>query len=907
MLKRIACALVVVCAGWAATKPVITMQPGSRTAGENTQVTFSVAATGNPAPTYQWQRLSVSSWGNVNCWTANCTFTVAATDNGAQFRVMVSNSAGPVTSAVATLTVDFLDIVTQPTSQKVWAATTATFTVTVRANPVPIAYQWYRQSPGQAPAPIPGAISAVYTTPVTTAQNDQTVYWVSLSNGSYTKTSNFILLTVVSQAPAIANQPKNITAMEGTKVTFTVTASAAPPPTYQWQRWNGSAWANIGGATATSYTLTVWSSDNGALFRAMVTNAAGSTASSPATLTVQFLDVLVEPVSELVAAGTRAAFWVGVTANPLLIAYQWYSQPPGKPGAPIAGATSSSYTTPATTVQNNGTFYWVTMTNTLLKNTSAAVLLTVAVQDLSITTQPASQSVKAGDQVTFSVAAKATLGPIAYQWYKNTSPIPGAIQSSYYIPYAAASDAGSFWVTVSNPLGSLTSSAATLTVGPGGTDLTVWPNSVSRANSDPWIAQNHSQLVKMQPRVLVINFANGLGEGGGDNTTGGPFPPDQILAKAQAFLAAMKYASQYHARLNPSAPAFLDPAIAWVVNLSDSNGHANSNLFPRGPLNANGYPEVGYYQLFSQAYAPYWGFLDPNGNSLTLGQAAALGYFHDILMIANQVDGNGKNPQMQVTNNILQVAIVAQAYNSTLNPIPGVYVKNGIAHNRQTADMSHATGSDDNSMPWTGRSMRIYFVNAASGVGCVMYGEGQEWEFRYTQASIYDPGTAYDNASPNPYMQPLFTRYAGFDMNTQYGVSFPSLYAGGDSYTYTNCVSGVCTTLKALSSKPPVSVPNYKVVAGNVDYPPGAAKARDYYPLSTVLSSIETFGEAAQTAVPVNYHLWDFINQNPAVDDSCGGHWLTFWYQNMPGLNNTTVNPSNSGQPILNWWPFMYY
>ena len=66
MLKRIACALVVVCAGWAATKPVITMQPGSRTAGENTQVTFSVAATGNPAPTYQWQRLSVSSWGNVN-------------------------------------------------------------------------------------------------------------------------------------------------------------------------------------------------------------------------------------------------------------------------------------------------------------------------------------------------------------------------------------------------------------------------------------------------------------------------------------------------------------------------------------------------------------------------------------------------------------------------------------------------------------------------------------------------------------------------------------------------------------------------------------------------------------------------------------------------------------------------
>jgi plastocyanin len=908
MPTRIVCALLVPLASWAAiTKPVILVQPGSQTAFQNTQVTFSVTATGNPAPSYQWQRLSSSNWSSIYCWTATCTFTVAPTDNGAQFRVIVTNSAGSVPSAVATLTVDFLTIVTQPTSQKVWAGTAAQFSVTVSSNPMPITYQWYRMPPGQPAAAIPGASKATYTTPTTGAQDNQTLFWVTVSNGPYVEQTNTVVLTVVTQSPTISYQPKNVTAMEGTTVTFTVSATAAPPPTYQWQTYNGSAWVNLAGQTASSYTLTVWYPSNGALFRAVVSNSAGSTASSIAVLTVQYLDIFASPSSRLVAAGTTTTFSVSAGGNPSSLTYQWYSAPPGRAAAAIGGATSATYQTPVLTLQNSGTVYWVTVSNSLLKRTSGSAVLSVATQDLTITTQPADYSLSAGDPVTFTVAAQATIGPLTYQWYKNQTAIPGAVLNSYYIPYVAAGDAGSYSVAVWNPLGGVMSRTAALTVGPGGNDMTIWPNSASHANSDPWISQNHSQLVQMRPRVLVINFANGLGEGGGDNTSGGPFPPAQVAAKAQQFLAQFKYASQYHARLNPSAPAFLDPVVARVVDLRDNNGHANSNLFPRGPVNSNGYPEVGYYQLFTAAYAPYWGFLDQNGNPMTLGQAAALGYFHDIILIANQVDGNGQNPAAQVTNNILEVAFVAQAYDSTLTPIPGEYVKNGIAHNRQTANMSQATSSDDNSMPWTGRSMRIYFLNASRGVGCLLHSEGHEWEFRYSQASIYAPGTPYDNASPNPYMQPLFTRYAGFDLETTYGVNFQSLYAGGDNYTYTNCGSGACTTLNAPSATPPATIKNYKVAAGNVHYPPGAAHGYDYYPTSTVLSSIETFGEASELAVPVSYHLWDFINQDPTVDDDCGGHFLTFWYQNMPGLNNATTDPSRAGQPMLNWWPFMYY
>jgi plastocyanin len=227
--------------------------------------------------------------------------------------------------------------------------------------------------------PIAGAKTAVYTTPVTAAGDDQTVYWVSLCNGPYTKLSNRVVLTVVSQAPTITYQPKNITAMEGTRVTFTLASSGAPPPTYQWQRWNGAVWANIWGATTTGYTFTAWSSDNGAFFRAMVTNAAGSTFSSIACLAVQYLHITAGPASQLVAVGTRAMFWVGVDANPANVTYQWYSSPPG---AAIRGATTSSYMTPSSSLQNNGTLYWVTV------------------------------SVKAGNQVAFAVAASATTGPL---------------------------------------------------------------------------------------------------------------------------------------------------------------------------------------------------------------------------------------------------------------------------------------------------------------------------------------------------------------------------------------------------------------------------------------------------------------------------------------------------------------
>src|ERR1700733_8369429 len=81
-----------------------------------------------------------------------------------------------------------------------------------------------------------------------------------------------------------------------------------------------------------------------------------------------------------------------------------------------------------------------------------------------ITTQPANQTVSIGQSATFNVTASGT-APLNYQWRKNGSAITGATGSSYKTPATVSVDNGSsFTVIVTNATGSMTSSAATLTV-----------------------------------------------------------------------------------------------------------------------------------------------------------------------------------------------------------------------------------------------------------------------------------------------------------------------------------------------------------------------------------------------------------------------------------------------------------
>ena len=132
--------------------PAITTKPTGQamTAGGNS--TFTVAASGNPAPTYQWQ-LSTDGW---NTWTnlidtapysgtATGTLTITGVTtalNGYQYRCLVFNPAGSTTSVAATLTVNTAPVFsTQPASQTVAGGGITTFTAAASGNPAPT-YQW---------------------------------------------------------------------------------------------------------------------------------------------------------------------------------------------------------------------------------------------------------------------------------------------------------------------------------------------------------------------------------------------------------------------------------------------------------------------------------------------------------------------------------------------------------------------------------------------------------------------------------------------------------------------------------------------------------------------------------------------------------------------------------------------
>jgi hypothetical protein len=443
----------------AVVAPTITAQPVNQTVTAGQTATFSVVAGGTAPLTYRWRKNGVNIAGaKLAIYTTPAT---AATDSGATFDVVVSNTAGSVTTSAATLTVNAAvvapTITAQPVNQSVTAGHTATFSV-VAGGAAPLSYQWRKNG-----ANITGATASSYTTPATAATDSGSTFDVVVSNtaGSVTSTKATLTVTAAAVAPTITAQPVNQTVTAGQTVTFSVVAGGTAPLSYQWQK-NG---ANIAGATASSYTTPATATaDSGSTFVVVVSNTAGSVTSNAATLTVNAAvvapTITTQPVSQTVTAGQTATFGV-VAGGTAPLSYQWQ-----KNGVNIAGATLASYTTPVTATSDSGSTFDVVVSNAAGSVTSSAATLTVnaAVVAPTITTQPVSQTVTAGQTATFGVVAGGT-APLSYQWQKNGVNIAGATLASYTTPATATTDGGStFDVKVSNTAGSVTSNAAMLTV-----------------------------------------------------------------------------------------------------------------------------------------------------------------------------------------------------------------------------------------------------------------------------------------------------------------------------------------------------------------------------------------------------------------------------------------------------------
>jgi len=185
-----------------------------------------------------------------------------------------------------------------------------------------------------------------------------------------------------------------------------------------------------------------------------VPNLSDSTPSgSPPTMVTQ-------PVGATRTVGQSVTFSVAASGSGPL-SYQWYLN-----GNPIAGANSTTLVLPSVKTTDAGT-YTAGVRNTAGEVLSSAAVLTVNPAPIApvITGQPQPVTVSAGQTAQFSVTATGT-APLAYQWQRNGVNIAGATSDNCSVVNAQSANAGSYRVIISNAAGSVTSSAATLTVTP---------------------------------------------------------------------------------------------------------------------------------------------------------------------------------------------------------------------------------------------------------------------------------------------------------------------------------------------------------------------------------------------------------------------------------------------------------
>ena len=463
---------------WALDSPVITRQPVSTAANEDAAVTFTVVATGTDLA-YQWQyKTPTGTWKNSpaeGSRTATLSVPATASRNGYSYRCIVKNDAGSVTSSAAALTVKLRPVITDhPQDATATEGGAVTFRVTATGSD--LTYQWQYRVPGGSwkNSPAEGNRTAALTVPVTLSRNGNS-YRCVVTNSAGSDTSDPATLTVCKLvSPSITGQPRSVTAEAGGTAVFRITA-VGTDLAYQWQyRIPGGSWKNSpaeGNRTA-ALTIPVTLSRNGYGYRCVVTNSAGSDTSDPVTLTVETAAkplITAQPQDQTITAGDRVTFTVDANGA---TGYQWQVSLNGGrnwSNCKVAGYDTDTYSF-ITAVNHSGRLYRCIITNAAGSVTSSAAKLTVTEASLPvIITQPANVSKTSGSTVTFKVTAT---DAESYHWQMSRDggatwtdcTATGFDTNSYSFKATRGLSGRQYRCIVTNAAGSVTSSAATLTV-----------------------------------------------------------------------------------------------------------------------------------------------------------------------------------------------------------------------------------------------------------------------------------------------------------------------------------------------------------------------------------------------------------------------------------------------------------
>lgn len=591
--------------------PVITVQPVSQNVADSASATFSVTATGTPAPSYQWRKNAAPIAGATN--STYIVTSAHAIDEGS-YSVRVYNEGGSIESSTVTLkvsapTVTVPVLTSQPTAQSITMGSVATFSVSATGTG-PLAYQWRKDG-----VALIGATNSTYTIPSAQSQ-DAGSYSVVVTNsaGSVTSAAVPLNVTVAAVAPTIATQPTSQSVNVGSSATFTVEASGTAPFSYQWSK-NGVA---ISGATAATYTVPPAQTGDAGNYSVVVTNSVGSVASNSAGLIVTISVIApiftAQPSNQDVVAGNSVTFFV-TAAGTAPFSYQWF-----KNANPISGATSSNYVVSSAQAGDGGS-YTVVVTNSAGSATSAVAILSVALPP-AITTQPVTRTIIAGGAATFFVTATGT-APLSYQWRKDGNAIAGATGPTYTLPAVRDSDAGSFSVVVSNAAGPITSSAAALSV-------VSFPGTYfGRFNNNP--GDRFALVIRADGTALFLGYAASLFTG---------YTATNIVIKPDGTFTADLTEIKPPAANTPAGdalPGVIDPPSLAAAPLTLSGSVASGQLTggvtgaaltlaaPKSPATGTAQSSAGVYQTsaLNSSTGGLTTIVDPTGAAFVFSQTAA--------------------------------------------------------------------------------------------------------------------------------------------------------------------------------------------------------------------------------------------------------------------------------------------
>jgi hypothetical protein len=450
--------------------PAIT-SANSTTFTVGTAGTFTVTATGFPAPTFS-ETGALPTGVTLNPTTGVLSGTPGAgTGKTYSITITASNGVGSPASQSFTLTVDQAPAITSANSTTFTVSTLGTFTVTATGFPAPSLSETGTLPTGVTFNPVTGVLSG---TPGPGTAGTYPIMFTASNGVGTAATQNFTL--TVGQPPAITSA-NSTTFTVGTAGTFTVTATGFPAPTFSetgalptgvtFNTTTGVLSGTPGAGTGGTYPIT---------FKA--TNSSGSTSQS-FTLTVDQAPAITSANSTTFSVGAAGTFTVTATGFPAPTFSETGTLPTGVTFNTTTGVLSG---TPA--AGTNGT-YPITFTASNGVGTAATQSFTLTVNTAPVITSANSTTFTVGAAGTFTVTATGTPSPTLSEtgtlptgvtFNPGTGVLSGTPAAgtggTYSITFKASNSVGSnsqtFMLTVDEAPAITSPNATTFTVGASG-------------------------------------------------------------------------------------------------------------------------------------------------------------------------------------------------------------------------------------------------------------------------------------------------------------------------------------------------------------------------------------------------------------------------------------------------------